>query len=538
MIEKLIENWLINVNELGFQIPFCEVLVTKGYRIIHLSSHGPGEHGKDIIARDAAGHYWTFQLKGGDIRLSDWRAIRGEVEELVRLPITYPGIAREETHTPVLVTNGEIRGDARENIAEFALRWANDGAENLQVWARGELLGMFIEAHGNYLPVQLTKFRSFVELYVADFEDRLPRERFAIFLESLVAEEVVGARPSHIRRAIESTALTGAYILEQYERVGNYLSAAEGWTLVAAAILHIVEREGIAAGEHYESTLQLAWRALYRNLEALETEVSERNNLVVSREILAEPLFHPVRVTLVLGWLAVLSLIRIRFLAQTGAAKNTVREVIHREFPHLQISGEVDWPIIATLALYAEAESRSREADDLLAQWVTLLVQANRGEDAAGMPSPYWLHDKIFSKMIGTLPPAEDESFSGTTHTIMSAMDMLVRRLCRQRVRSLWPAVSRLTTMELRFDRMADWFLWNAKTGELLDLNLPVTVSWSQWRADAAALNEKNVPAVLLRHPEWILPIALTMPHRASRTMTTLIDTVIGRRARRYRAGE
>jgi hypothetical protein len=29
MIEKLIENWLINVHELGYQIPFCEVLLTE-----------------------------------------------------------------------------------------------------------------------------------------------------------------------------------------------------------------------------------------------------------------------------------------------------------------------------------------------------------------------------------------------------------------------------------------------------------------------------------------------------------------------------
>ena len=46
MQEKLVENWLTNVNELSYQLPFCEVLVARGYDVIHVSSHGRGEHGK------------------------------------------------------------------------------------------------------------------------------------------------------------------------------------------------------------------------------------------------------------------------------------------------------------------------------------------------------------------------------------------------------------------------------------------------------------------------------------------------------------
>ena len=127
MHEKLVEHWLTSANELGYQIPFCEVLIARGFEIIHVSTHGRGEHGKDIIARSANGGLWTFQLKGGDIALSDWRRMRTEVAELVELPVRFPGVSESEAHTPVLVTNGEIRGDAIENIKRYAKLWRKNG---------------------------------------------------------------------------------------------------------------------------------------------------------------------------------------------------------------------------------------------------------------------------------------------------------------------------------------------------------------------------------------------------------------------------
>src|ERR1044071_8669735 len=116
MFEKLIENWLINVHELGYQIPFCEALLTEKYKVLHVSRHGPGERGKDIVARNPIGGLVAYQLKGGDIKLPEWHSIRGEVEELVQLPISLPSITKPDKHIPYLVTNGELQGDALDPI--------------------------------------------------------------------------------------------------------------------------------------------------------------------------------------------------------------------------------------------------------------------------------------------------------------------------------------------------------------------------------------------------------------------------------------
>lgn len=530
MIEKLIENWLINVNEIGFQIPFCEVLLSLGYSVLYLSSHGPGEHGKDVIARDTNGKLWTFQLKGGDIRLSDWRAIRGEVEELVRLPVSYPGIEKDEPHIPVLVTNGDIKGDARDSIQQFAKKWEDDGAQKLQVWTKRELLKKFVDAHGNYLPSQLIELREFVKLYVADFEDRLPREAFSLFLSNLVATEVVGRKTTHIKRAIESAVLIGGYIVEQYERIQNHISAAEGWTIIAATIMHVVHRENLGE-HHYSNSLQLVWTGLERNLLGLEKEVISRPHLLESRFLLAEPLCYNPRVTIVLGWLSAFSLIRSRFNKATDISHQILRDIFRREIRHVRITGEVDWPSFISLVLYIEASSTASEAELLLGTWIEKIIRVNKDESQQGLPSPYWLHEKILTQQIGDLPPSQQESFLGNSYTVMSAMDMLVRRLCRQQVSRFWPQVSRIRSSQLVPSSSPDWFLWHTGVGSLQHISHPLAISWGEWRQSVSIFDRNTVPKILLQHPEWILPFALTYPHRTNRVYSSLIDTVIGRRA-------
>jgi hypothetical protein len=218
--EKLVEHWLTSVNELTYQLPMCEVLLAHGYAVLHVSKHGRGEHGKDIIARDPNGALTTFQLKGGDINLGAWRDIRGEVQELVELPVMLPGIDPAEPHAPILVTNGELRGDAIPNIREYSDLWHARGFGRLITWQKTELLQKFISAHGAYLPSSsLTDFRTFVELYVSDFSDRLLRKKFVNFIFSLYPSE---GTPIQKRRALQSAVLTGDYIVSQFERAENH----------------------------------------------------------------------------------------------------------------------------------------------------------------------------------------------------------------------------------------------------------------------------------------------------------------------------
>jgi len=116
MIERAIENWLISTNERNYQIPFCQVLLQQGFKILDISSHRPMEQGKDIIALDENGNSVAYQLKTGKIDIPVWRSIRGEVEELIQLPIVHPSVDTTNVHKAYLVTNGSITDEVRHQI--------------------------------------------------------------------------------------------------------------------------------------------------------------------------------------------------------------------------------------------------------------------------------------------------------------------------------------------------------------------------------------------------------------------------------------
>lgn len=530
MYERLIENWLTNVHELGLQVPFCEMLHSRGHAILYISRHSRGEHGKDVVTRAPDGRLWTFQMKGGDVTFNQWRnELRGQVEDLVRLPVLLPGVSSEEPHTPVLVTNGEIRGDALDSIRQYAERWERDGHGALQAWQRHEMLAMFVEAHGSYLPKKLTDFRRFVELYIGKSEDRLPRQKFANFLETLVDAEFTGTRSTEIKRGIESMLLLGSYVLEQYERVGNHVAATEGWTIIGANILHVAEREDLSKNQYLPS-LDLAWTGLQRCLAAFESEVLSREHLVVDDSyFMVEPHFHGPRISLVLGWLAGYAL--ARFLrGEDVPTRRRILEVLKREVRMLRLCGEVDWPAWLAIALLLEKEVGSFESEGMMGLWARMITEANRGHDSKGIPNPYWAREKVIAWRAGELPKHEEEDFARHTYTLHSALDFLVRRLRRQMVSKLWPSASQLEFCDFIPDTGADWFRWRCKRGETRIESPCQPRSWSAWRGEVCGFSRSVVPLRMVRHPAWLLPIALTYPHRTTRQLSAFIDGTVTRR--------
>ena len=528
MYEKLVENWLTSVNELSFQLPFCEVLLSEGYVILHVSSHGPGEHGKDVIARRGDGVLCTFQLKGGDIKLAEWRNIRGEVEELARLPVRLPGIDANEPRIPHLVTNGEISGDALESIQRFSEEWEKDGARPLEVVSKRALLKRFLDAHGKYLPNSLNDFRTFVELYVGVFEDRLPREKFARFLEAVIVEPTRGKRPKQIARALAGLAILSGYVLEQYERAGNHLSAVEGWTITASVILHVAEREGLVARD-YVPVLSLLRLAAERNLDALASEALSAPHWVEPRYVVVDSVVYGVRALLLLGWLAIWALDRAS-RSDGSVDHKALVGIIAREFPSIRLSGEADWPLIMALSMYLERRWFARDAEYLVTTWVNSVLALNADDAPEGVPSPYWTQERAIERATGMLAPRDTENFGGRSFTLWPALDMLVRRLRRQFVKGQWDAASRVDMCSYMPSKPEDYLLWRCEDGELEVTRPPLSMSWSAWRTNSSSAVTAALPQSLIRHPEWLLPFLATYPHRANRLMCALADSIIAGR--------
>ena len=139
------------------------MLAAEGETILYVSTHGPFEKGKDIITRTSNGTIHAYQLKAGNIGVGEWRAIYGEIVNLVELAIELPGHPAATEFIPYIVTNGEVTDAVLEQVRVCNVTWEMRGiGKALRVVQKGELLERFFKSHGAYLPRELTDFRTFL----------------------------------------------------------------------------------------------------------------------------------------------------------------------------------------------------------------------------------------------------------------------------------------------------------------------------------------------------------------------------------------
>jgi hypothetical protein len=143
MIERVVENWLTNAGERGgYEIAFRQLLSFQGHRILHKSSHGPMEQGKDIITIGPDGIPCAYQLKAErDISLTTWRKIKGEVDELLEIPIQHPSVSNDSpNHRAYLVNNGYLKDTVRRLIHDHNRVAKRRGIPELHVIQLGDLV--------------------------------------------------------------------------------------------------------------------------------------------------------------------------------------------------------------------------------------------------------------------------------------------------------------------------------------------------------------------------------------------------------------
>ncbi len=301
VFERLVENWLTRANEREYQFPFCQTLLAKGYRLLHLSVHGPQEQGKDIIALDEKRRAVGYQLKTGNLDTAAFRAIAGELAELVELPIKFPGVRADGRHRSVLVTNGSLSDPVRDQIVDRNSHWKRRGFSPLEVMTKDEVLREFIDTNAAFFPIQLKDVDQLLELYVHPGNGPLPYAKWAEFLRSNVpvgdlperrqSTKVRKAREARtgrqdakptdraLARHVSSAALLAGYALHPFTQRKNHWAVFEGWTMVAAHTLAVAERYGLDE-RWWKDSFTLSFEAALSAVELLVEEATGRTQLL------------------------------------------------------------------------------------------------------------------------------------------------------------------------------------------------------------------------------------------------------------------
>ena len=528
MIRKVIENWLISTKEREYQLPFCQLLSSQGHEILHVSSHGPGEHGKDIVTIAPDGKPCAYQLKTGDIKTEDWRRYGGEVIELVKHKIRHPAIEKKRGwHRSYLVLNGRLTQDVKDSI-DMQNEDYKDVWSHLDIIEFDQLLGGFVEMQGDFYATELQDTKLFLELLLADGQEPLPTGRFAEFLLSMLPLEGSPSKTTKTacRRAIASSMLMSAYIGQQYAEQANHLAMIDLWITFLAYVLAVADRFALE-DKYWHSTYDLAIMALESAFLDAAEEVGKRSDCIYDLNEgnwVTDFAYLRPRLLKIAGYLSAFAL--YRKIAGTDEWRIPVIDNLLEKYHRLFLVtndrlcyGEAAIPQQLAIAWYMESTGRPKDASGLVVTLMNLiLILGNKG----GTPNPYYDTEAYLRHQYGIEPI--EETFAKRSYHLRSLVEWLARRLWRQHITRSWRDISYMHCCEFVPAEKWGYFLWRCKKGEEQSRFPDQTQSWAELQKDYP---DVEFPKVLLRHPEFLPLFLVVYPHRLTPAFSWKVDMLL-----------
>jgi hypothetical protein len=521
LIKRVIENWLTNTNEIGYQIPFCQYLISENHKIISISSHSSIEQGKDIISIDKDGTVHAFQLKGGNIKTAEWRNIQGEIMDLIRIPINHPSVDISAEHKPFLVTNGLISEPVIKNIADINLKNKQQGYPKLNTIIYPELVQKFLGIHGSFLPVEPSEFRVFLELFLSEGDGFLNKDLYANFIESILFAKS-NSKPS-IKRKISSSILLTQYVLQPYENKKNHIPIIEGWTILCSYMFNLIEKFSLAEKDWIQS-YEIILQKINNQLEELKKEFISKENYLEGMPFGDGGEIYKARLTIVLGWLSAYELFRNK-TESNYEIDNLIYEFIKRLYPKkIWYWGESATPFFIIMSLVA-LEFNDKELSNRIITDIISEITFGNDYKGKGIPSPYISSNEIISSMHGISEVEIDSmAFHGSSYHLGALVDILVRRKRRDLLEVVWEEITRICKYTFQPDLKADLFLWRCYNGKTSMKDYKMPQSWNELTIEATKI-DLLTPEVVNDKLQFMYYFLLCYPHRLNANTIKCIDS-------------
>lgn len=537
MLEKVIEDWLTSVSEKHFEVPFAQLLSLQGYSVLHIAKpHGPMEQGKDILARAPDGMPCAFQMKSGDLTLTQWRdSLKGQVEDLLDTAIQHPGIGWTTPHRAFLVTTGRLDDTLRQTIDSFNRAREQAGKHILTVWVKGDLLKMTGSALQRFMPCQIPELRDFLRLAIVEGKAMPDKKELARFFREVASSGTAGV--SVATKTAAELVLLGAHLVGPYQREENHVAEIEVWGLVVGQLMYLASQSS-ATRHAVAGSLALVETAIFQSMARLCAEVAARKTFVEGNG-LADPYVYRTRMTYTIGFLAC-AVLYGRWLGKPlrdeGAALAFMRA--HTRELFLWGEGAVPYLLAAGWALDTQGAPVSLEA--LACVMTQALGQSNRPirqratstpslgetERRRGLPDPYVsVEDALLKPLQATTSPFEPQ-YIGTSYSLEPLVFLLAKRMRRQFIQQVWSDVTRISLAIFRPDSPRDLWQWHNDTGTAEQRYVANPTSWRDLRK--AALNPESglIPPLSESYPHLLLVYTLVAPHRLNRSTTVMLDRV------------
>jgi len=523
MIERVIENWLINSNERGYQIPFCQLLSLKGYKIVHVSTHGPFEQGKDIITIDPEGLPCAFQLKAGDISLDRWRKIRPEVEELLDIPIIHPSVDKSIPHRSFLVTTGTLSDPVRREIDDRNDKRKRENKTILETIVKGQLSQDFVNVNEKFFPKEISNIQLFLNLYTYDGTNPLPKDKITEFLSIIFSLDEKLNKKDIVRLSSNALIFSG-YVLSPYERSKNYWSLADGWIITTAYLIAMAEKHN--SFKEIGPTIKLSLKAVEDALSSLQKEALESPDLMQGGSLF-EGMVFPFRATILIGYLAAFRL----FILLNGGEDwrdDRIVDFYKKYEKDIKLFSEGSVPLFLSLFWYFKKTGKKEDAYNILMKLVNTVIQVNR-DQKVGLISPYYDVETVIRNYMGLLDEPIYETFADNSYSLDSLVTLIARSNMKNFLASKWRPITHIHLSEFVSKFLWETFLYRAEHGKLKSKFPNQKQSWSKLVKEAKKIDKNELPKGLKKYPQFLILLLLVFPHRMRPIFVKFFDDVINK---------
>ena len=530
MLERVIENWLDKATERSFEQPFCYMLSAEGHTIIHLTRHGAMEMGKDIITIAPDGTPCAFQLKAGDISLAKWRTeVSLQVEDLVVGQINHPSVDSSKHHRSYIVTNGNIAEEVSRAIDDRNRTWESQNQPylRLKTIVRGQLLEKAQGLGNNLWPTELVDIKTLLEMFLEGGQGVLPKEKLASLFESTFPLKLLDneRKPSKkdCERVIASAAILCAIATSGFSRENNHVAEIEAWVLYLSYVLALAEQWKLSA-KAYENEFEIATHSIYNSLANLCDEIKERKEFIEG-DPLADSYIYNVRMTWLLGLMSIYALWRGSKGEPKNEADDFLREFCKEKRIRLDLWGEAAIPQWLAFLWYFRKINGTREQDDVLDGLVSVICEQNGPKGRRPLASPYYGPEDILPYIFEVAEEPLMDSFRGQSYALEGLIHLYVRRNWKQRMKSLWPDVTRLMYQSFEPENFCDFYRWRNKEGKNWAVSPQYTQEWEELRALASESDGACIPPSIKKYPILLLLFLCVYPHRMNAKILRWLDT-------------
>ncbi len=532
MLERLIENWLTSAGERTYQRCFCQMLIGRGYRIIHNTEHTPLEHGKDVIAISREGRIAGFQLKGNpgkSLKPGEFGEIRGQLEQLATLALGLPGYEKAVPEECYLVTNGEIDEAVSIEIQRLnaALEARGHPPEKIRTITRGTLLAWANSLGLALWPSEMEDFGNLVKLLNYEGDEIFPAKIFDPLLQhTLRIQEDVPA--PELRRRITSAAVMTAVALHSFSHKCNHFAEITAWAMFVAYTIAVCEKNGLdlTKDKPAAEAVLAARQTIYDLLGQLCDELKDRRTLAAGDPFSEFAFYHP-RALLIFALMGTYWIWCEAEGWRQPHHKAVIEKLIPENLPP-RIWGEGAISNFLTYVWYRKRVAPAPSHDVVVAAVLHEIMKNKLAEGVEHLASPYYTIEDVtrhmYVQVLGCADPFGGGGFAGTSYVCESLMMCLVRAGLKAICQGLWPNFTRVNHERSIPDDAWRFALYRFGEYGADDTKIyPSTMTWTDMQALMAEHEGADIPQRLKDDAVLLLLFVNIFPFRASFSATKFL---------------